>query len=92
MQAKAETQWLQADSLAGAQRLAATVEAETQAIRMQAEVDALRAQDQAAQAYTTHPALLRLRELEALRELAKSAQARIYIGFDKHGRPAEDAD
>jgi len=92
MQAKTETQRLQADALAGAQRLAATVEAETQAIRTQAEVDSLCAQDQAAQAYATHPALLRLRELEALRELAKSAQARIYIGFDKHARPAEDID
>lgn len=66
------------------------MEAETQAVRTQAEVDALRAQDQAAQAYTTHPALLRLRELETLRELAKSAQARIYIGFDKHSPLREE--
>lgn len=91
-QAKTETQRLQADALAEAQRLAATVEAETQGIRTQAEVDSLRAQDQAAQAYTTHPALLRLRELETLRELAKSAQARIYIGFDKHRLPSEEKD
>lgn len=91
-QAKTETQRLQASALAEAQRLAATVEAETQAVRTQAEVDSLRAQDQAAQAYTTHPALLRLRELETLRELAKSAQARIYIGFDKHSTPIEERD
>jgi hypothetical protein len=31
-----------------------------------------------------HPALLRLRELETLRDLSRSANARIYIGFDKH--------
>jgi len=28
--------------------------------------------------------LLRLQELETLRELARTANARIYIGFDKH--------
>jgi hypothetical protein len=50
----------------------------------------LREQAQAAQAYTTHPALLRLRELEALRELAQLASARIYIGFAKHVRPESD--
>jgi hypothetical protein len=31
-----------------------------------------------------HPALRRLKELEALKNLAKNAAARIYIGFDKH--------
>ena len=91
-QAKTEAQQLQAESIAGAQRLAAQVEAEVQQVRTQAEVDALRAQDEAAQAYTTHPALLRLRELETLRELAKSAQARIYIGFDKHSPPVGEGD
>ncbi len=30
--------------------------------------------------------MLRLRELETLRELARVANARIYIGFDKHVR------
>lgn len=91
-QAKAEGTRLQAEGLAEAQRLAAQVEADVQQVRTQAEVEALEAQDAAAQAYTTHPALLRLRELETLRELAKSAQARIYIGFDKHMTPAVDPD
>jgi hypothetical protein len=31
-----------------------------------------------------------LREVEALRELAPSANARIYIGFPKHVRAAGD--
>ena len=44
----------------------------------------LRERAQAAEAYTSHPALLRLRELDTLRELARVANARIYIGFDKH--------
>lgn len=34
--------------------------------------------------YANHPALMRLRELETLAELARNANARIYIGFDKH--------
>ena len=37
-----------------------------------------------AQAYSKHPALLRMLELEALAELARNGNARIYIGFDKH--------
>jgi hypothetical protein len=36
------------------------------------------------QAYSMHPALLRLQELETLRELSQVANARIYIGFEKH--------
>jgi hypothetical protein len=30
-----------------------------------------------------YPSLLRLLELEALQELAKSSNARIYLGFDR---------
>ena len=37
-----------------------------------------------AQARAKHPALLRLLELETLRELGENANARICIGFDKH--------
>lgn len=37
-----------------------------------------------AQACAKHPALLRTLELETLRGLAENANARIYIGFDKH--------
>ena len=44
----------------------------------------MREREQAAQAYSVHPALLRLEELETLRELSQMANARIYIGFDKH--------
>jgi regulator of protease activity HflC (stomatin/prohibitin superfamily) len=83
-QAKGEVRRLEAAAQAEAQRLAALAEAEAQRVRTEAEVGALRAQEQAAGAYSTHPALLRLRELEALRELARTASARIYIGFDKH--------
>jgi len=37
-----------------------------------------------AQAYAKHPALLRRLELETMKELSRNANARIYIGFDKH--------
>jgi regulator of protease activity HflC (stomatin/prohibitin superfamily) len=65
--------------------------AEAQRIETEAEISALRERAQAADAYTNHPSLLRLRELEALRELARLANARIYIGFDKHVRPGSDS-
>lgn len=41
-------------------------------------------QTSAAEACAKHPALLRLRELQAFAETAKNANARIFIGFDKH--------
>ena len=50
----------------------------------EAEMAALRASEQAAAAFTANPALLRLRELEALGARA-APNARIYIGFEKHG-------
>ncbi|HKB40031.1 MAG TPA: slipin family protein, partial [Gemmataceae bacterium] len=82
-QAKAEIKRLEAEARAEAQRREAEAEAAAQRIKTEAEVSALRAQQEAAAAYSEHPALLRLRELEALRELARNANARIYIGFDK---------
>jgi regulator of protease activity HflC (stomatin/prohibitin superfamily) len=89
-QAKAEARRLEAEAQAQAQRLAAQSTAEAQQIITEAEVQSLRAREQAAQAYSAHPALLRLRELEAVRELAHNANARIYIGFDKYARPGAD--
>jgi regulator of protease activity HflC (stomatin/prohibitin superfamily) len=65
-------------------RVVAQSEAEAHRIKTEAEIQALREREQAAQAYSKHPALLRLQELETLRELAQAANARIYIGFDKH--------
>jgi hypothetical protein len=35
-----------------------------------------------------HPALLRLEELQALRDLARNGNARIYLGFGKNGLDA----
>jgi regulator of protease activity HflC (stomatin/prohibitin superfamily) len=91
-QIRAETKRTEAEAEAAAQRLAAQSAAEAQRIKAEAEIQELREREQAAQAYSAHPALLRLRELETLRELARSANARIYIGFDKHARVGSEGD
>lgn len=83
-QARAENARVDADAKAAAERLEAESQAEVHRIRTSAEIEALNQRKVAAAAYTAHPALLRLEELRTLRELAKTANARIYIGFDKH--------
>jgi regulator of protease activity HflC (stomatin/prohibitin superfamily) len=85
-QAGAETQRLASEARVLAERLAAESAAEVQRIKTEADIRALRDREQAAKAYTEHPALLCLRELETLHELARSANARIYIGFDEYAR------
>jgi regulator of protease activity HflC (stomatin/prohibitin superfamily) len=100
-EARAEIKRVEADSTAESDAKIATslaasrlkqAQAEAEALRIQndAEVRALREQASAAEAYAKHPALLRLRELQALSETAKNANARIFIGFDKHSEPSAD--
>ena len=87
---KAETDRLAAAARAEVVRLAAEAEAQAERIRAAAAVEALRLRAADAEAYARHPALLRLQELESLANLSRNAQARIYIGFDKHtAAPAE---
>lgn len=83
-QSRLEMEKLQAEVEAAKKKMSAESEAEAQRIQTEADILSLRQRAQAAQAYTAHPALLRLRELDTLRELARTANARIYIGFDKH--------
>jgi regulator of protease activity HflC (stomatin/prohibitin superfamily) len=73
-----------AASLAATRVKQAQAEAEALRIQNEAEIKALREQAAAAEAYAKHPALLRLRELQVLGEVSKNANARIFIGFDKH--------
>lgn len=89
-QSRLETQRLEAEANAAAQKLLAETQAESQRIQTEADILALRERAQAAEAYASHPALLRLRELDTLRELARTANARIYIGFDKHMQNGND--
>jgi regulator of protease activity HflC (stomatin/prohibitin superfamily) len=82
--ARAEATRIESEARAEAQQVAARADAESQRIRTEAEVVALRDREGAGRIFGAHPALLRLEELRALRELARTASARIYIGFDKH--------
>lgn len=93
---RAEVEQIQAQSRAEATRREAEAEAEARRVREQADAEALRVQAEAearayeervkaADALEQHPALLRLAELKTLRELAKNANARLYLGFDRNG-------
>ncbi len=90
--AAADVSRVTAESAAAARRAQAEAEAEAHGIRTDADVAALRLRAEAARAYSDHPALLRLRELEVMAELAKASTARLYIGFDKHVRPGQGED
>ena len=89
-QARAEAQRSEAEAKAVVQRLAAQGDVEAQRLQTESEIRRLQERERTAQAYTKHPALLRMLELETLRELSRNGNARIYIGFDKHA-PADAA-
>ncbi len=94
-QTAVENRRLDAQADADARKLASQTEAAARTVLVEGELRELREREQAAEAYSKHPALLRLRELETLRELARNGNARIYIGFDKHmksdGEPNTEA-
>jgi regulator of protease activity HflC (stomatin/prohibitin superfamily) len=79
-----------AESMAASRLKQAHAEAEALRIQNEAEIRALREQASAAEAYAKHPALLRLRELQALGEVSKNSNARIFVGFDKHADLSAD--
>jgi regulator of protease activity HflC (stomatin/prohibitin superfamily) len=85
-QTRVEAQRYEAEANAHAQKLAAEAAAEAKRIQTQAEVTTLKERALAAQAYSSHPALLRLEELATLRQLASSGNARLYIDFQKNGQ------
>jgi regulator of protease activity HflC (stomatin/prohibitin superfamily) len=82
-QARAEIQRIQATADNEAKQRTAEVEAEMARVATEAEIRDLKEREQAAQAYTQHPALLRLLELQTLRDLSHNASARIYVSFDR---------
>jgi regulator of protease activity HflC (stomatin/prohibitin superfamily) len=90
--ARAETQRREAEARAEVSRLAAQAKADALGIKTDAEIKSLSDRAPGASTYAAHPALLRLTELETLRALASSANARIYIGFDKHARLDRDGE
>jgi regulator of protease activity HflC (stomatin/prohibitin superfamily) len=81
-----QVQHLENEAAALAQRLASQTQAEIQRIKMEAEMQALQEREQVAAVYQRHPVLMRLLELEALKDVAQNANARIYFGFDRPER------
>ncbi len=82
-QSRADSQRLQAQAEAEAAQLQAEVKAEATRLAVQAELQALEERSKTAAAYTAHPALLRLEELATLRDLARNANARLYLDFNQ---------
>jgi regulator of protease activity HflC (stomatin/prohibitin superfamily) len=89
--AKAEARRQELEAQAEAQRVNARTQAELQQIKAEADIRALQARQDSADVYTRHPALMRLIELETLRDLSHSANARIYVSFAKPGQDEDKA-
>ena len=82
---RAETTRRDAEAAAEARRLAQQAEAEATRLQAETEANVYAERVKAADVLEQHPALLRMAELESLRELAKNANARLYLGFDRNG-------
>lgn len=80
-QTRMDAQRLQAQTDAEAALFKARSEAEATQLAVQAEMLALEERQKTASVYSTHPALLRLEELTTLRDLARNANARLYLDF-----------
>lgn len=90
-QARMDTQRLQAQTEAEAALSRAQSAADATRLAVQAEMQALEERQKMASAYSTHPALVRLEELTTLRDLARNANARLYIDFkEKPGMNGKD--
>ncbi len=87
-QTKMDAQRLQAQTDADAALLMARGTAEATRLAVEAEMQALGERQKTASAYSAHPALLRLEELATLRDLARNANARLYLDF-KEKPPAD---
>jgi regulator of protease activity HflC (stomatin/prohibitin superfamily) len=80
-QTKADAARLQATADAEGVRVKAEGDAEATRLRVQAERQAVEERSKAASAFASHPVLVRLEELMALRDIARNANARIYFDF-----------
>lgn len=89
-QAQEDITRLQAATQEETMRRFAEGEAEALRIKSEAENKAMRDRAQAAEAFATNSAFLRLQELETLRELSKLSKARIFIGFEKFATSPSD--
>jgi regulator of protease activity HflC (stomatin/prohibitin superfamily) len=82
-QSRAESKRREAEAEAEARRLRQQADAEAEQLRAETEARVYEQRQQAGAILQGQPALLRLEELRTLRDLARNANARIYIGFDK---------
>ena len=89
---RAETTGRDAEAAAEARRLAQQAEAEATRLQAETEANVYAERVKAADVLEQHPALLRMAELESLRELAKNANARLYLGFDRNGLHLDGSD
>jgi len=89
---RAEAKRREAETDAVARRLQLEAEAEAARLKAESETRALVERQKAAEALEKHPGLLRLAELEALRELARNGNARVYMGLGNGVFKIGDAD
>jgi regulator of protease activity HflC (stomatin/prohibitin superfamily) len=89
-QTKGDAARIQAVADADAARVKAEAAATAARLQVQAEREALDERTKSAAAYATHPALLRLEELMTLRDLARNANARLYLDFPDRRSPRSD--
>lgn len=80
---EAEVQTLRAEADAKASRSRAEAVAEAERIAAEGESAAMSAREALAKFYQQNPAMLRLKELDAMAELGRNASARLFFGFDK---------
>ncbi len=85
IQAQARVEATRCEAEAEARRVRDRAEAEAVQSKAAAEARACEERVKAAETLEGHPVLLRMAELETLRELAKNANARLYFGFDRSG-------
>lgn len=76
---RAEVQKIDAQTKADSARIQAAADAEAIRLRADSESQAVAERAKAAAAYAAHPALMRLEELNALRDLGRNANARLYV-------------
>jgi regulator of protease activity HflC (stomatin/prohibitin superfamily) len=89
---RAEAKRREAETEALARKLQLEAEAEAARIKAENETRALVERQKAAEALEKHPGLLRLAEIEALRELARNANARVYLGASDRMLKISDGD
>ncbi len=89
-QTRSEIRRSEAQVQAETARQAALSEAEAARIKTEAELNALGERAKTAQAFTQHPVLIRLTELETLRQIAQSPNAKLYVNFDRDKQSDQD--